>query len=393
MEERKVSTLSALSILTLALVSMGITVVTPAIAVLIGHFAPEGSGVSPSTVTLISTLPTLTTVAGTFVAGSIMGKMMKYRTLAILGSILYLVGGCGPALFDDLTLTLVCRGILGFGLGLIAPLGNALIIGLYDGEKQAKMLGYGTMCMNAGGIILQMLGGALAGMNDGWKMVWWGHAFCILGLIMALFLPEPPAAAAPADSAAAPKEAMNPIIWVPSILFLIFNVVNFPVMMNVSVLFEVRQAGGAAAAATALSLYTVAGVVAGLIFGYIFKPLQKWCIVIGYTLCGLGALCVWQGMTNIVMTLGLIIIGFGFSFVMPSFMIWIGMATPPSTVAAATSILLALMNLGGFLSSFWLQLLTSVAGESLYSAIIVSMIVQFATAALFLFINPFKPKN
>lgn len=387
MEEKKVSGLSTLSILSLFLISMGVTVVTPAMATLAQHFAGHD-------VSWISTLPTLFVVVGTFVAGSVMGKAMKYRTLAIVSCILYLIGGCGPAFFDNYMITLVFRAILGFGLGMMSPLGNALIIGLYKGQKQASMLGYGTLCMNAGGIVLQMLGGSLASIPEvGWKYVFYGHAFCLVGLVMAFFLPEPevPAAAAAAD-APKTKEKMNGIVWVIAGLFCLFNVLNFPIMMNISVLFEVRNAGGATAAATSLSLYTVAGCVAGLLFGKIFQLMQRWCLAIGYALCGLGALCVYVGTSGPVMTMGLMLIGFGFSIIMPCFMAWTGMATPPSTVAAATSILMALMNLGGFLSSFWLQLLNAVAGENLYSAIIVEVVVFFATAAAFVFYSPFKKK-
>lgn len=387
MEEKKVSGLGAASILTLFLISMGFSVVTPAMATLAQHFAGKD-------VSWISTLPTLFVVIGTFIAGNIMGKKVKYRTLAIGGSILYLAGGCGPAFFDNYALTLVCRGILGLGLGLMSPLGNALIIGLYKGQKQASMLGYGTLCMNAGGIILQMLGGSLASIPEvGWKYVFFGHAFGALGLIMAFFLPEPELAPAPA-AADAPKskEKMSGLVWIMAGLLCLFNVLNYPVMMNISVLFEVRNAGGAAAAATSLSLYTVAGCVAGLIFGKLFQFAQRWCLTIGYALCGLGALCVYTGSTGVIMTAGLLMIGFGFSVVMPCIMTWAGMATPPSTVAAATSLILALMNMGAFISSFWLQFLNAVVGENLYSAIIVGIVVHFVTAAAFVVYNPFKKK-
>jgi len=381
LEEKKATSMNAAAILTLFLISMGAMVVTPAMATLAQHFAGQD-------VSWISTLPTLFVVAGTFVTGNVMGKSMKYRTLAILACMFYLVGGCAPAFFDNYMLTLVCRAILGFGLGLMSPLGNALIIGLYDGQKRASMLGYGTLFMNAGGIILQMLGGTLAEIN--WNYVFYGHAFCLLGLVMAFFLPEPETKAPAASTVSASKEKMNPIVWVIATLFCLFNVLNYPIMMNVSVLFEVRNAGGATAAATSLSLYTVAGCVAGLVFGNIFKVAQRWCLTIGYALCGAGALVLYIGSTNMIMTVGLMMIGFGFSIIMPTFMAWTGAITPPSTVAAATSILMALMNLGGFISSFWLQILNAVAGESMYSAIIVEIIVFFVTAAAFVVYDPFK---
>jgi len=271
-EKRKVSPLSTAAILSLSLIAMGVTAVTPAMATLAQHFAGKD-------VSWISTLPTLFVVIATIVAGSLMGKGVKYRTLAITACLLYLVGGCAPAFFDSYSGTLICRAVLGLGLGLLSPLGNALIIGLYDGQKQASMLGYSTLCMNAGGIILQMLGGSLAEM--GWNYTFYAHAFCLIGLVMALFLPEPKKQAPVKNSqAAGPKEKVSAMVWIIGILFMLFNILNYPIMMNISVLFEVRNAGGAAAAATSLSLFTVAGCVAGLVYGKIFQFLQRWSLTL-----------------------------------------------------------------------------------------------------------------
>lgn len=382
-ETKKVSGLGAAAILTLYLISMGAMVITPAMATFAAHF--EGKNVA-----WFSTLPTLFVVVGTFISGKVMGKKMKYRTLTILATLLYLIGGCAPAFFDNYALTLVCRAILGVGLGMLSPLGSALIIGLYKGQKQASMLGYGTLCMNAGGIVLQMVGGALAEIN--WQLVFFGHAFCLLGLIMAFFLPEPEAPAPEAAVEAGPKEKMSKAVYGIAILFCLFNILNYPIMMNISTLFVERGAGTATNAATSLSLYTVAGCVAGLVFGKIFQFAKKWSISLGYLLCGLGALVLYVGSNQLIMTIGMMMIGFGFSIIMPAFLAWVGLATPASTVAAATSLVMALMNLGGFISTFWLNLLSATVGDSLYTPIIVEIVVFLITAVVFLFYNPFKEK-
>lgn len=384
-EEKRISPIGTAAIMCLFLVSMGFTVVTPAMATLGAHYAGKD-------VTWISTLPTLFTVIGTALAGSVMGKKVKYRTLAIASGLLYVIGGCAPALFDNYAGMLVCRALLGFGLGLMSPLGNALIVGNYKGQKQASLLGYGTLFMNAGGIILQMLGGALADMN--WQLVFWGHAFGLVGLIMAFFLPEPNApTVAPETEKTGKKEKMSSAVWIIAILFVIFNVLNYPIMLNISTLFVMRDAGTAAAAATSLSLYTVAGCVAGLVFGTIFKFAKRWCIALGYILCGLGALCVYVGQNAIVMTLGLVLVGFGFSTIMPAFFAWVGVVTPASTVAGAISICMAFTNLGAFISSFWLQFLTAVFGENIMSGIMVEIVVFLVIGAIFLIYSPFKEKK
>jgi len=384
-EKKKLSTLSTAAILAMFVVQMGYTVVTPAMATLAKHF--EGKDIS-----WISTLPTLFVVLATFAAGSLMSRGVKYRTLAIVASLLYFIGGCAPALFDNYAGTLVCRAILGLGIGLINPLGNALVLGLYEGQKQASMLGFGTLFMNAGGIAFQMLGGGLAEIN--WNLTFWGHAFCAIGLLMAFFLPEPEKVQkTDRTTPTIKKEKIGSGVFLIAILFLLFNMLNFPIMMNVSILFEMREAGGATAAATALSLFTVAGCVAGFLYGAIFKVAKRWCLTLGYALAGFGAMVIFFGNSAVIMSIGLMMVGFGFSVIMPTFFAWAGLVTPPATVAVAISVILALMNFGGFLSSFWLKFLLAVFGESIHSAIIVEIIVFLATAVVFVIYNPLKEKK
>ena len=389
MEEKKVRGSGLAAIMTLYFVSMAITVVTPAMATFMEHWPDKAEYIS-----YISTLPTLFIVIGTFLAGTIMGRKIKYRTLAIIASVIALIGGVGPAFFDSFELTLVCRAVMGFGAGLLAPLGNALIVGLYKGQKQASILGYGTLFMNAGGIVLQMLGGFLAGTGDrGWQMVFWGHALLIVAVIMSFFLPEPPKEEVVSDSGK--KESMSKKIYVIAALIFLYNLFAYPIMLNMSTLFVQRNAGGPAVAATALSLYTVAGVVAGFVFGFLFKEVKRMVITLGMALCGLGFLLVFFGSSMIVMTVGLVIVGFGFSTFFPAFMAWMGMVTPPSTVAMASSLILACMNLGGFVASPYNSLLMSIFGADhfILPMILIAIVFDFAVAVIFIFTSPFKEKK
>lgn len=378
---KKVSGIGTFAILSLYLVSMGFSVVTPAMATLAEHFAGKN-------VSWFSTLPTLFIVVGTFAGGQVMGKKFSCKSMAIIGSLISLIFGCAPALFDNYVGTLICRAAFGFGMGFMSPLGNALIVGNFEGQKQASLLGYGTLCMNGGGIVLQMLGGMLAGKS--WQLTFWGHLFMVVALIMALFLPELPKAPEPAQGAV--KEKVSKSVWIIAIMLLVYNVLNFPIMMNLSVLFINRNAGGAAVAATTLSLYTVFGCIAGFLFGQLFKMMKKYIIGVGFVICATGALIVYIGQTSTLMTVGIVMLGFGFSMIFPACMAWAGMSTPPSTIATASALILALMNLGGFLSSFWLQLLNAVAGESVLSAILVEIVVFYILAVVFFIRSPFKEK-
>ena len=382
--KKQVSPLGFLAVMSMFLISMGVTVTTPAMAIIAAQF-PENN------YALVSTLPTLFVVPASLVCGSILGKQLKYRICGIAGSVIFLFGGILPAFTTSWTVVLVGRAILGLGLGILSPLGNALVLGLYDGQKQAKYLGYGTLLMNAGGIVYQMLGGALAGIS--WQAVFYGHLFGAVGLIMAFFIPEPdvPQVEAVAEGPVK-KEKMSPAVYVIAILFCVYNILNYPVMMNLSLMYEVKNAGGAAAAATSLSMFTVFGCIAGFMFGTVFSILKRFTISVGFFMCAVGAFLVYSGTTALVMTIGLCMVGFAFSLLMPAGLGLVGILTPPSTVAIGTSVVMALMNLGGFISTYWLQLVDKVMGNVLYNTILIEVVVFAVLGLIFLVYNPY-PKQ
>lgn len=383
------SAVSIAAIMSLYLVYLGTAEISPALATLAQHFAGKN-------ITWISTIPSLFLVIGSAVSGAVMGRKIGFRNLGILSSILLLTGGCAPALFDNYMLLLICRAVLGFGLGLQAPLENALIIGNFEGQKRAALLGYGTLCMNAGGIIMQLLGGTLASVS--WQAAFWGHGFAVIALIMAFFIPEPSAPDfTDAESAASPDSGkavrLSGVVWVIGLVLFIYNVTANTVLITVSQLFESRNAGGAAAAGLSLSLYTLAGCFAGLIFGKLFQIATKWCLSFGYFFCAAGAALVYFGHSVGLMTVGLVLMGFGFAIVFPAVMAWTGMVSSPENAGASSSRVLACMNLGAFVGSFWLIFLTTVFENAITANLMISIVSFTIVGVIFLFRSPFGGKT
>jgi predicted MFS family arabinose efflux permease len=390
--QKEPSTLNLAAIFGLFLISMCITVVTPAMATFIAQW-PEHGPTGDGMYAYISTLPTLFTLICSPIFGALAGKKMKFKTISILGTALITVGGCLPAVVGgSFYFVLFTRALVGAGAGMLSPLGNALILGCYKGQKQATYLGWGTLFMNGGGIVFQLLGGFLAE-NGGWQMTFWGHAFGLVSLILAFFIPEPPKAEAPSQAGPAKKEKMHWMVWFVGFFLLVFNILNYPVMMNISVLFEQRNAGGAAAASIGTTLYTVAGMVAGMIFGALFSKLKRFVIPVGMAFCTLGAFLVYSGQTAMVMDAGLMCVGFGFSCWFPAMTGLVGMWTPPSTVAFGMSIVMALMNGGGFLCSYWLMIVGKITGDAVVMPILLEVII-FAVITVLLFIwDPYPKQN
>lgn len=374
-------TVSLIAIFVMFFVSMGGTVVTPAMATLAEAFPDYDT-------TLINTLPQLFIVIASLIMGAFAGKKIKFRTLAILGSLLALIAGVAPAFIDNYWAILGCRAIFGLGLGFLCIMGNNLVVGNYEGDKQAAYLGYGSLFMNAGGIVLQMLGGVLADVS--WQTTFYAHLLYIIALVMAFFIPETKTVLVTEKKNKVP---LAKAVWAIGILMLIFNMLESPVMMNLSGLFEVRDAGGAAMAATALSIYTVAGCVGGLVFGKVFAKFSRGCLPIMYGCTFLGSAIVLLGESAAVMTVGMVLFGFGFGFCIPTFMAWVGKICVPENSTTGSSVIQAFLYLGAFLSSYWMMLVTQIFGEVVYSSLYIEIAVPLVLFIVFLIFNPYKEKK
>ena len=76
--------LATMAMLSLTLMGLGSNAITPALATLAAQFPNQD-------VSFIQTVATLSMMAGSLIAGAVMGKKIKTKTLAILGSILCLI--------------------------------------------------------------------------------------------------------------------------------------------------------------------------------------------------------------------------------------------------------------------------------------------------------------
>lgn len=384
MEKKKVGLMAAIGILSISGMGMGSTVLTPAMNVLGEHFVGKD-------VSFAMTMGTLGVVLGSFIGGAIAGKLISAKNLAILGNILCLVLGCLPMMFDNFTLLLVDRFIFGVCLGLITPLANILIAQNYEGDAMSRMMGFTSMFMSLGGIVFQLLGGILADMD--WQMTFLAHAFFIVSAILCLFIPKDEVMTK--EQAAAMKNAgsgdkMNvKVVMLVAIILLVFQTINMSVMMMASTLYAQRGFGGATEASIALTMYTVAGVVSGLLFGKLFNGLKRLCMPLMMLIVAAGAAVILASTSHMMCVIGFILIGLGFMSAFPGMTTWIAMVNPLSKVGTGTSIAIAFMNLGGFLCSFWMIAM----GYDITKLIIADIAVSVIIAVIFMFASPFVNKE
>lgn len=384
----KNSSLASISVLSIFFLLMGTATIAPALTIIAEAFP----GIPITSIYLITTLPSLVVIPVSIIAGVLAGNKLKYKTLAVTGVLLFVVAGIAPAYTSDFTVILIERAIFGIGFGIITPLASALVIGLYEGDKRAKLLGMGTVLMNLGGILFQFLGGALAAIN--WNYSFYAHGLGIFSLIMVIFfLPEPTKSDQTAGATKL-KVKVPRTVWLTSIVFGIqVTLTMYPIVILMSGFLAANNFGGPATTGIVLSLFTAGGMFGGMVFSSIFKFTKKYVVAVALLIGAVGYVLILFTGNLIMISVGSFIIGAAFALLMPTGFMIVGMVCQPHEVAISTSILMAFINSFVFLSTYWVGLIGSFTGDMIVMPMKVNMILLFIGTLIFTVVNPIPKLN
>ncbi|WP_243124354.1 MFS transporter [Clostridium sp. AWRP] len=301
-----------------------------------------------SVVVLIATLPCLTTIPFSMIGGKLAGNIMTFRSVTIIGIILTIIGGAFPYFTNSFVVILIMRAILGAGVGLISPIPSALIMNFFQGKDVENLMGYNSVIQNIGGIVFQMLGGFLCVIS--WRTTFLTYLLAVISLIVVIFmLPEPQKV----EKAKNEKVKMPGMVYVWSIIFLVYTLINYPMLTGISSLIVDNKLGTSASAAMALTMFSIGGMFTGAIFGKLYHIAVKYTIVVGTVLHAIGFVILIYGNSVFMFTVATTIVGMGFGLVVPAVIMYVGMPVPQSAQPFAISIALAFMSIGGFVSSFF----------------------------------------
>ena len=165
-------------------------------------FAPTISAISPAMASLSLAYPDITpagigyvlTIAAAFqaitalITGAIAGRVVSYRALLVVSSILYVAGGCFPFFLADgqgFVSLLVSRAVFGIGTGIMMPLSNALIMACFsEHEVRTGLVGAGNVALNFGTVATNLIGGYLCLIS--WQMTFAVYALGSVVLVFSL---------------------------------------------------------------------------------------------------------------------------------------------------------------------------------------------------------------
>ena len=175
-----VATILSMSLLTV----MAGAAVAPALNAISAHFADA----NPLLIQFVVSMPALFIIL-TNLCFPMLCRVMRTRTIALCGLLLYVVAGSGAFFADNIAVLLVLSALLGVSVGMIMPLSTGLLAYYFPPEEQARLMGLAAAMNQMGGVVATFLAGMLAAIS-------WNYAFLVylLGLIavvlVALFLPN-----------------------------------------------------------------------------------------------------------------------------------------------------------------------------------------------------------
>ncbi|HEY3425293.1 MAG TPA: MFS transporter [Negativicutes bacterium] len=332
------------SILVMAILGMGSMAMAPALANISAAFKEA----SPETIMQMMSLPAIMMVVTTLIFGK-MAEFLSRRALFFLGMALFLVGGVVPYFLNDLTTILIMRAVFGASFGILVPLATVLISDWFEGNERDSLLGLQSVFVSVGGMIWSTLGGLLCVAD-------WHNTFLayLLGIVVVVlfifFVPEPPKKSGAVQGNKAIKEPLGAKVYFVEGVLGAFNILVMVFFTNIAIQIVGENLGNAASAGFALTIFTIGGLLAGLVFGKTILVLKSATMPVGWIIMGIGvAIMAITHDLNLILV-GCFISGLGFATAGPACYVLICSNAPPSRIDFSIALSFATTGVGQFVS-------------------------------------------
>jgi len=308
---------------------------------------------------LIITLPCLTLILTNLLSGKLSDSMSK-KTLIYIGTILFLIGGLGPVLFQDIWIILAFRAILGLGVGFIFPILWSISSDFFEGAECVSMIGIVTAAAGIFSAVITVLAGFLGKIS--WQAAFGIHAFGLVILLMIIFfLPAKPTIIVQHE--AGEKAPIKPIVFLYFLITLIIYICIMVIFNTLSLFIEGEKLGTVATTGLAGGLLTLLSFIGSILFSKLFGFFKKYTVVVCIACLTISFFLLSFASSITIVFIALAFTGFGMGLVTP-IMMTKAMTSSPKNVSFAMSIVLVGILGGQFLSTFFIKLIGLVSGNT-----------------------------
>ena len=368
---------SKIGILALFCTMSEFAILTPSIASFSHHFV----GTDITTIMFANSVTGVISVPVSIVAGMFLHKI-GFKSAAIIGILVMSLGGAFPFLMPDITnytYVIVSRIIVGFGLGLMFPVGNATIIAFYDGEERSRLLGLGITIQFVFNLLYTTVAGFLT--EIGWNYSFLAYLIGLIPLIMVIaWMPEakPFVVQALQQQESQAKQKKDPIpmaIWGYAVYAVIGWICVVGVQVITSTVLDVRGIAGPGETALVINCCGVGTIVCGLIFPKLVALFKERLFGVSALLIVVGIIPCLLATSSVVYAVGVFILGFGGSAFFTAAQDATGNIAPTSRIPFVSGVMTSMMNLGPFIAPYVfsasMMAIPSMGSDAMYLVLIV----------------------
>lgn len=349
----------------------------------------DAFGVDSSTALLCGSIAALVACISSIVSGIYAGKKISYRTMAVCGILLEIIGGILPFFVSSFALFLILRCLFGIGLGIIMCIQNPVATELVPDDHRAKVLGVGTFAGFATACIMQLVGGFLADIR--WNYVFFTHAILIIALVLVIaFLPQMKVHAIGSDIKAEKGKLKIPgTAILLAVMMFIVGMTIAPLLLG-SAFYVKKITESSAVAAVVAMMFSIGCMLGGLFYAAFDKIFGQRIYTVDFLMGALGVFLASVAENIPLMCVGFLLGGICMAGIMASNMKIVGDVCDENSIGIASAILMSAINLGVFICTPWENLIGILTGDTLYMPLYIATGLYVVLAVLFLFHPPYN---
>ena len=161
-----------------------------------------------------------------------------------------------------------------------------------------------------------------------------------------------------------PGEKLPLMAAFASAMFMIVFFAFYPILLNMSAIVDQEGLGTAAVTGIISSLFTIGNAIAGVIFAGVYKAAGRFTIPVGLVLWAAGTAIFSFGHNLPMIVIGVVVCGIAVQIVWPGTINSFAGYVPPSKQSMASALFVSGMNLGCFLTSFYITGVADLTGNA-----------------------------
>ena len=332
-----------------------------------------------SLIELVTTIPSLFSMLAVLFSSKI-ASTIGYKKIVLLGSLIAGIFGTVPVILNNIWLTLLARGIFGFGCGLITSAMLILIIFFFEGEQRSSMIGLQGSAGGLASLVTAFIGGRLLAIS--WHASFLVYLFGFLVFLAVLFFI--PHVGSIRTSAAGGNESHSTADWFRLISLGLLTFVSVALatvfVVKCSSLAALKEIGGSSIGSLLVMCISAGSLLAGFIYGNMKGILKRLSLPVFYLICAAGFALAYISGNAFLMMISAFLLGFGYLAFVPFLQERVSTKFA-AFGAAGTTVILVFQGLGAFIAPYAGTLL-SVFTQSLNMQFLICGVLYIALAGV-----------